>query len=79
MDGLEAGEENKEDEKYKKTVNLEAYAGRKGLIFVVARPSDSEENTQYVRSVDGITTEIPIPARVAEPSVRWSKYADWVY
>ncbi len=79
VDGLEAGEENKEDEKYKKTVNLEAYAGRKGLIFVVARPSDSEENTQYVRSVDGITTEIPIPARVAEPSVSWSKDADWVY
>ena len=59
---------------YAETVNLEDYAGQRVVIYLVA---EAVENGAYIRSVDGVTTELQIPNRLPEPSVTWR--VSWKY
>lgn len=59
---------------YAETVNLEDYAGQRVVIYLVA---EAVENGAYIRSVDGVTTELQIPNRLPEPSVTWK--VSWKY
>lgn len=59
---------------YTETVNLEDYAGQKVVIYLKAM---AVENSQYLDSLPGVTTELTIPSRLAAPKVSWS--AGWRY
>ena len=59
---------------YAETVNLEDYAGQRVVIYLVA---EAVENGAYIRSVDGVTTELQIPNRLPEPNVSWR--TSWKY
>lgn len=59
---------------YTETVNLEDYAGQKVVIYLKAM---AVENSQYLDSLPGVTTELTIPSRLAAPEVSWS--AGWQY
>ena len=59
---------------YAETVNLEDYAGQRVVIYLVA---EAVENGAYIRSVDGVTTELQIPNRLPEPNVSWK--TSWRY
>ena len=59
---------------YAETVNLEDYAGQRVVIYLVA---EAVENGAYIRSVDGVTTELQIPNRLPEPNVSWK--TSWIY
>ena len=59
---------------YAETVNLEDYAGQRVVIYLVA---EAVENGAYIRSVDGVTTELQIPNRLPEPNVSWK--TSWEY
>lgn len=59
---------------YAETVNLEDYAGQRVVIYLVA---EAVENGAYIRSVDGVTTELQIPNRLPEPNVSWK--TSWKY
>ena len=50
--------------------DLEDYAGKKVVIYVVAKAT---QNGSYLDSLPGITTEITVPDRLAAPNVTWSK------
>lgn len=59
---------------YAETVNLEEYAGQRVVIYLVA---EAVENGAYIRSVDGVTTELQIPSRLPKPNVSWR--TSWKY
>lgn len=59
---------------YTENVNLEVYAGQKVVIYLKAM---AEENSQYLDSLPGVTTELTIPSRLAAPKVSWN--AGWQY
>ncbi len=59
---------------YTETVNLEDYAGQKVVIYLKAM---AVENSSYLDSLPGVTTELTIPSRLAAPEVSWS--AGWRY
>ena len=59
---------------YAETVNLEDYAGQRVVIYLVA---EAVENGAYIRSVDGVTTELQIPNRLPKPNVSWR--TSWKY
>lgn len=59
---------------YTETVNLEAYAGQRVVIYLKAM---AVENSQYLDSLPGVTTELTIPSRLAAPKVSWN--ARWQY
>ncbi len=54
--------------------DLENYAGKKVVIYVVAKATP---NGSYLDSLPGITTEITVPDRLAAPKVMWSN--NWQY
>lgn len=54
--------------------DLEDYAGQKIVIYVVAKAT---ANGAYLDSLPGITTEITVPDRLAEPKVTWNN--NWKY
>ncbi len=60
---------------YQKELNLEAYAGQRVLIYIVAQASP--DNTLYVNSVEGITYDLTIPMRIGKPSVTWEMGWDY--
>lgn len=66
--------EKRDDGTYAETVNLEDYAGKRVVIYLVA---EATENGAYLRSVDGVTTELRIPNRLPEPNVTWK--VSWKY
>lgn len=59
---------------YTQTVNLEAYAGKKVVIYLIALASD---NSDYIDSIPGITYELTIPSRLDAPNVNWDPR--WIY
>lgn len=72
-DMVNVGEQ--QDGTYHKTLNLEAYAGKKVLIYLVAKPVPGD--MRYTDSVNGITCEVTIPGRIDAPVAEWSK--SWTY
>lgn len=63
---------------YEELVNLETYAGKRAVVYLVAIAQTTGENAgQYVDSTAGVTYELQIPARIAEPKVTWS--TNWTY
>lgn len=63
---------------YEELVNLETYAGKRAVVYLVATAQTTGENAgQYVDSTAGVTYELQIPARIAEPNVTWS--TNWTY
>ncbi len=59
----------------KSDVDLEAYAGQRVIVYVVAKAADHDP--AYVDSVDGITYELTVPNRIDKPAVDWTK--SWTY
>ena len=59
---------------YKTSVDLEAYAGKKVVIYLKAI---ADRDGDYLDSLAGITTELTIPSRLAAPNVTWR--SDWNY
>lgn len=66
--------EKLQDGSYQELVNLENYAGKRAVVYLVAK---AQTTGQYVDSTAGVTYELQIPARIAEPEVTWSK--NWTY
>lgn len=66
---------------YTADVNLEAYAGERVVIYVVAQTErDADGNPvagPYVDSVDGVTYDLRIPGRIKKPTVEWR--SSWTY
>lgn len=60
---------------YRKEVNLEAYAGKRVIVYLVAKTSDSQV---YVDSVNGVTYELEIPTRLNAPVLE-AFGASWTY
>ena len=70
--------EKLQDGSYQELVNLENYAGKRAMVYLVAKAQTTGENAgQYVDSTAGVTYELQIPARIAEPKVTWS--TNWTY
>lgn len=70
--------EKLQDGSYQELVNLENYAGKRAMVYLVAVAQTTGENTgQYVNSTAGVTYELQIPARIAAPKVTWS--TNWTY
>lgn len=70
--------EKLQDGSYQELVNLENYAGKRAMVYLVAKAQTTGENAgQYVDSTAGVTYELQIPARIAEPKVTWS--TNWIY
>ncbi|MCI9143299.1 MAG: hypothetical protein HFH87_11870, partial [Lachnospiraceae bacterium] len=65
-----------EKENYTADIDLEKYAGKRVVIYVVAQTErDAAGNPlpgPYVDSVDGVTYDLRIPNRIRRPNVRWS-------
>ena len=59
---------------YRETMNLEAYAGKRVVIYLVAV---ADQNGAYINSAAGVTYELQIPNRLTKPSVTWS--TNWTY
>lgn len=74
METVPAGEKQPNG-MYRKELNLENYAGRKAVIYIVAQAR--AEDVSYVNSVNGVTYELNIPARINAPQVVWAR--DWEY
>lgn len=74
METVPAGEKQPNG-MYRKELNLEKYAGRKAVIYIVAQATP--EDVSYVNSVNGVTYELDIPARINAPQVAWEK--GWKY
>ena len=64
----------KTDGKYTMTVNLENYAGKRAVIYLVAKASTT---ANYLDSAAGVTYELQIPNRLPAPDVTWS--VNWTY
>lgn len=57
---------------YRRLIDLERFAGERVLISVRALASD--DDTVYVRSVDGVTYELSVPERIKMPKIdQWAK------
>lgn len=70
--------EKLQDGSYQELVNLENYAGKRAMVYLVAVAQTTGENAgQYVNSTAGVTYELQIPARIAAPKVTWS--TNWTY
>ena len=59
---------------YSETVNLEAYAGKRVVIYLVAV---ADPNGAYINSAAGVTYELQIPKRLTKPNVTWT--TNWTY
>ena len=59
---------------YSQIINLEKYAGERIVVYVVAQSSDTNV---FVNSAAGVTCEVQIPARIAQPKVTWN--VNWTY
>ncbi len=59
---------------YSETVNLEAYAGKRVVIYLVAV---ADPNGAYINSAAGVTYELQIPKRLTKPKVTWT--TNWTY
>ncbi len=59
---------------YSETVNLEAYAGKRVVIYLVA---EADPNGAYINSAAGVTYELQIPKRLTKPNVTWT--TNWTY
>lgn len=69
-------DEKQEDGVYRTVLPLEAYAGKKVLVYLAALPA--VDDPLYVRSVDGVTCELEVPGRIAPPVIDcWEK--SWEY
>ena len=53
---------------YSEDVDLEAYAGKRVVIYLKAKAS---ADSAYLDSVAGITNELEIPTRLSKPNVTW--------
>ena len=70
--------EKLQDGSYQELVNLENYAGKRAMVYLIAVAQITGENAgQYVNSTAGVTYELQIPARIAAPKVTWS--TNWTY
>lgn len=66
------------DGSYQELVNLEDYAGKRAVIYLVAKAATSGTGADaYIDSADGVTYELQIPNRIPEPQVTWSP--NWSY
>lgn len=66
------------DGSYQELVNLEDYAGKRAVIFLVAKAAAGGTGADaYIDSTDGVTYELQIPNRIQAPNVTWSK--NWSY
>lgn len=59
---------------YQNSYDLEEYAGKRVVLYLVAK---AEENGSYLDSKNGVTVEMEIPDRLAEPKVTWN--TNWNY
>lgn len=59
---------------YSQIVNLEKYAGKRIVVYLVAESSNS---AVFIDSAVGVTSEIQVPARIASPKVTWN--VNWKY
>ena len=59
---------------YSQIVNLEKYAGKRIVVYLVAESSNS---AVFIDSAAGVTSEIQVPARIASPKVTWN--VNWMY
>lgn len=59
---------------YSQMVNLEKYAGKRIVVYLVAESSNS---AVFIDSAVGVTSEIQVPARIASPKVTWN--VNWTY
>lgn len=59
---------------YSQIVNLEKYAGKRIVVYLVAESSNS---AVFIDSAVGVTSEIQVPARIASPKVTWN--VNWTY
>lgn len=66
--------DKKEGKGYKQEVDLENYAGKRVVIYLVA---EAKKDDAYLDSESGITYELTIPERIKTPTVTWS--IDWKY
>ena len=66
------------DGSYQELVNLEDYAGKRAVIYLVAKAAAGGTGADaYIDSTDGVTYELQIPNRIQAPNVTWSK--NWSY
>ena len=66
------------DGSYQELVNLEDYAGKRAVIYLVAKAAAGGNGADaYIDSTDGVTYELQIPNRIQAPNVTWSK--NWSY
>ena len=66
--------DQKKDGSYSEQVDLEAYAGKRVVIYLKAI---ADTGSDYLDSVQGISYELDIPERLAKPNVTWSE--NWTY
>ena len=59
---------------YSQIVNLEKYAGKRIVVYLVAESSNS---AVFIDSAVVVTSEIQVPARIASPKVTWN--VNWTY
>lgn len=59
---------------YSQNADLEKYAGKRIVVYLVA---ESNDTSVYVDSAPGVTYELEIPSRLDPPNVTWS--VDWNY
>ncbi len=59
---------------YTTTINLEDYAGKRIVVYLVAK---ADEDGEYIDSLPGVTYELQIPERLAAPNVTWQ--VNWTY
>lgn len=59
---------------YSQIVNLEKYAGERILVYLVAQSGDTNA---FVDSASGVTCEIQVPSRIAQPKVSWN--VNWTF
>ena len=59
---------------YSEDVDLEAYAGKRVVIYLKAKAT---ADSAYLDSVAGITNELEIPTRLPKPNVRWQ--TNWTH
>ena len=59
---------------YTQRVNLEEYAGKRIIVYLVAR---SKQSDVFTDSAPGVTCEIQVPSRIEQPTVTWK--VNWTY
>lgn len=66
--------DQKKNGSYSIVENLEDYAGKRIVLYLVAK---ADENSDYLDSVNGVTCEVQVPNRLPKPNVTWS--VNWTY